>query len=468
MSQRLHNVAQDGTPEARDLASLLHPNTNLVVHEQSGPLVLESARGVTVYDRHGKSYIEAMGGLWCTALGYGDEEVAETAAEAIRKMSYGHLFGSKSHEPAIALAEQLKAMVPVEDGRVFYGCSGSDANDTQIKLIRYYFNAIGKPEKKKFIARWKGYHGVTVASGSLTGLPPFHAHFDLPMAGVHHVSAPHYRRFAEPGESEAAFVDRLAEELEATILREGPDTVAAFVAEPVQGAGGVIVPPASYFPRVQAILAKYDILFVADEVITGFGRTGAPFGCDTFGIVPTTISLAKALSSAYLPISAVVVPAWMVEAIADASAEVGVFGHGFTYSGHPVCAEVALKVLEIYERRQLFAHAAALAPRFQEGLRRFEGHSIVGEARGIGLIGAIELEAAPELRQTFDPKAGIGAFCAKRAEAHGLIVRPLGDTLAFCPPLVITEAEIEQVFERFALALDDTLAYVRAEGLVAG
>lgn len=467
MTQRFHNVAEPGSPEARDLASLLHPNTNLALHERNGPLLMESAKGVTMRDRHGKEYIEAMGGLWCTALGYGDEEVAEVAAESMRKLSYGHLFGSKSHEPAIALAEELKAMVPVEDGRVFYGCSGSDANDTQIKLIRYYFNAIGKPAKKKFISRWKGYHGVTVASGSLTGLPPFHAHFDLPMEGVHHVSAPHYRRFSQEGESETAFVDRLAEELEQTIMREGPDTVAAFIAEPVQGAGGVIVPPATYFAKVQSILAKYDVLFIADEVITGFGRTGQPFGCDTFGITPTTISLAKALSSAYLPISAVVIPGWMVEAITEASADVGVFGHGFTYSGHPVCADVALKVLEIYRRRDLFGHAAALSDDFQAKLRSFESHPIVAEARGVGLIGAIELEADPARKQTFDPKAGIGAYCAKRAEAHGLIVRPLGDSLAFCPPLVITQAEVEQVFERFALALDDTLAYVRAEGWVA-
>jgi len=467
MTQRFHNVAEPGSPEARDLASLLHPNTNLVLHERDGPLVMESAQGVIIRDRHGKEYIEAMGGLWCTALGYGDEEVAEVAAASLRKMSYGHLFGSKSHEPAIALAEELKAMVPVEDGRVFYGCSGSDANDTQIKLIRYYFNAIGKPTKKKFISRWKGYHGVTLASGSLTGLPAFHAHFDLPMEGVHHVAAPHYRRFAQEGESETAFVDRLGEELEQAIVREGPETVAAFIAEPVQGAGGVIVPPATYFARVQAILAKYEVLFIADEVITGFGRTGQPFGCDTFGITPTTISLAKALSSAYLPISAVVVPGWMVDAITEASADVGVFGHGFTYSGHPVCAEVALKVLEIYRRRDLFAHAAALSEGFQARLRSFEGHPIVAEARGVGLIGAIELEADPARKQSFDPTAGIGAYCAKRAEAHGLIVRPLGDSLAFCPPLVITEAELDQVFERFALALDDTLAYVRAEGLVA-
>ncbi len=466
MTQRLHNVAAADTPEARDLATLLHPNTNLVQHERTGPMVIESAHGVTIRDRFGREYIEAMGGLWCTALGYGDEEVAETAAAAMRKMSYGHLFGSKSHEPAIALAERLKAMVPVDDGRVFYGCSGSDANDTQIKLVRYYFNAIGKPQKKKFISRWKGYHGVTLASGSLTGLPPFHAHFDLPMEGVFHVTAPHYRRFAEPDESEAAFVTRLADELEQTILREGPETVAAFIAEPVQGAGGVIVPPAGYFAAIQEVLERHDVLFIADEVITGFGRTGNPFGCDTYDIRPTTMSLAKALSSAYLPISAVVVPAWMVEAITEASADVGVFGHGFTYSGHPVCAEVAIKVLEIYERRDLFGHAAALAPKFQQGLRAFADHPLVGEVRGVGLIGGVELEADPASARQFDPKSGVGLFCAQRAEAHGLIVRPLGNTLAFCPPLVITEAELDEVFDRFGRALDDTLAHVQSQGLV--
>ncbi|HSG90065.1 MAG TPA: aminotransferase [Pseudomonadales bacterium] len=468
MSQRLHNVAPPGSLAARDLDALFHPSTNLALHERVGPSVLQSGSGVRVRDPEGKEYIEAMSGLWCTALGYGNEELAEVAAEQMRTLAYGHLFGGRSHEPAIALAEKLKAMVPIDDGRVFFGSSGSDANDTQVKLVRYYNNALGRPRKKKIISRWKGYHGVTLAAGSLTGLPPFHAHFDLPMEGVFHVSAPHYRRNAEPGETEAQFVTRLADELEQLILREDPETVAAFIAEPVQGAGGVIVPPAGYFEAIQAVLDRYDVLLIADEVICGFGRTGQPFGSQTFAMRPDTMSLAKALSSAYLPISAVVVPGRMFEAIAEQSGEVGVFGHGYTYSGHPVCAAVANRVLEIYERTDLFAHAARMSVRFQERLHALGEHPLVGEVRGVGLIGAVELEADRDAKAPFDPKAAIGMFCAKRAEAHGVIVRPLGDSLAFCPPLVITEPDIDEVFDRFALALEDTLAHVREHGLLRG
>ena len=465
MSQRLHNAFPPGSLAARDLDALLHPSTNLALHERTGPLVLERAEGVRVWDSEGREYIEGMAGLWCTALGYGVEELAEVAAEQMRKLAYTHMFGSKSHEPAIELAEKLKAMVPVEDGRVFFGSSGSDANDTQVKLVRYYNNAIGRPRKKKILSRLKGYHGVTVASGSLTGLPNFHTHFDLPIEGVYHVSAPHYRRCAEPGETEAEFVARLAEELEETILREDPDTVAAFIAEPVQGAGGVIVPPAGYFEAIQAVLARYDVLFIADEVICGFGRTGNPFGCQTYGIRPDTMSLAKALSSAYLPISAVVVPEKMVEPITEISGEVGVFGHGYTYSGHPVCAAVASKVLDLYAERDLFGHAARVSGHFQARLAALGDHPLVGETRGVGLIGAVELEADPATATPFDPKAGIGAHCAKRGEAHGVIARPLGDAVAFCPPLVVTEDDIDQIFDRFERALGATLAHVRAEGL---
>jgi 4-aminobutyrate--pyruvate transaminase len=443
----LHNEAAPGSLAARDLASLLHPSTNLAQHARTGPSVIASGSGVTVRDPEGKEYIEAMAGLWCTALGYGNDELADVAAEQMRALAYGHLFGGRSHEPAIELAEKIRDLVPIEDGRVFFGSSGSDANDTQVKLVRYYNNALGRPQKKKIISRWRGYHGVTLAAGSLTGLPNFHAHFDLPMDGVLHVSAPHHRRGAEPGETEAEFAERLVRELDETIEREGPETVAAFVAEPVLGAGGVIVPPAGYYEGVQRVLAKHDVLFIADEVICGFGRTGAPFGCDTFGIAPDTMSLAKALSSAYLPISAVVVPPHMVEPITEASGRVGVFGHGYTYSGHPVCAAVASRVLDIYARERLFDRAAALAPRFQERLHALGHHPLVGETRGVGLIGAAEIEADPANAVAFDAKAGMGAYCAKRAEAHGLICRPLGDSLAFCPPLVITEDEIDAVFD---------------------
>ncbi|MFM7119087.1 MAG: aminotransferase, partial [Gammaproteobacteria bacterium] len=401
-----------------------------------------------------------MAGLWCTALGYGEEELVRVAADQMRKLSYSQLFAGKSNEPSIRLAERLASMVPFDLPRVFFGLSGSDANDTQLKLMWYYHNAIGKPEKKKIISRWRGYHGVTVASGSLTGLPAFHGHFDLPIAGILHTDCPHYYRGAEPGESEAAFVDRLVGNLAALIRREGPETIAAFIAEPVLGAGGVIVPPAGYYARVQALLAQHDILFIDDEVICGFGRTGRPFGAETFGIVPNTMTLAKAISSAYLPLSAVMLPEFMYAAIAEQSGRVGTFGHGFTYSGHPVCAAVALRTLELMEERNIFAHVARVAVPFQARLQALGAHPMVGESRGVGLIGAVELVADQGTRQAFPASRGVGAYCAQRAEANGLIVRALGDSVAVCPPLIISDAEVDELFTKLGRALDETLEWL--------
>jgi 4-aminobutyrate--pyruvate transaminase len=461
MSEALHNIAPPGSIEAKDLEHLLHPTTNLKVHHEKGPTVHVEAKGVYLTDNKGKQYIEALAGLWCTALGYGEEELVRAAEEQMRKLSYSQLFGSKTNEPSVLLAERLKAMMPfVDAGRVFFGLSGSDANDTQIKLMWYYHNAIGKPEKKKIISRARGYHGVTVASGSLTGLPPFHAHFDLPIAGILHTDSPHYYRDAQPGETETAFVDRVVGSLEALIESEGGDTIAAFIAEPIMGAGGVIVPPATYYEKVQAVLAKHDILFIDDEVICGFGRTGKPFGAQTMGITPTTVSVAKAVSSAYLPLSAVVIPEFMYEPFIEQSAQIGTFGHGFTYSGHPVCAAVALRNLELMEERKIFDHAAAVGEVFQARLHGFADHPLVGDTRGRGLLGAIELVANKETRAPFEPKQGVGAYCMGRCEENGLIVRALGDSVAFCPPLIITEDQVHEVFDKFGKSLDETLEWL--------
>ncbi len=457
LAKHLHNQAPPGSLEARDLQHLLHPTTNLKQHLATGPVIHSHAKGVYMWDSHGKQYLEGMAGLWCTALGYGEEELVSVAQEQMRSLCYSQLFASKSNEPSILLAEKLKAMVPFNAGKVFFGVSGSDANDSQMKFIWYYNNAIGRPEKKKIISRQRGYHGVTVASGSLTGLPAFHSNFDLPIAGVLHTDAPHYYRGALNGESELAFVDRIVGNLEQLIRSEGAETIAAFIAEPVMGAGGVIVPPDTYYEKVQALLRKNDILFIDDEVICGFGRTGKPFGADTFGIVPDTMSVAKALSSAYLPLSAVLIPDSMFEAFVESSGEIGTFGHGFTYSGHPVCAAVGLKTLEIMEQRQLFQHAETVGEVFQNRLNSFASHPLVGEARGIGLIGAIELVADKTSRAAFEPALGVGAYCASRCEEHGLIVRNLGDSIAFCPPLIISAGQTTEMFDKFALALDETL-----------
>ncbi|HWL05270.1 MAG TPA: aminotransferase [Xanthobacteraceae bacterium] len=453
---------------ARDVASLIHPYTDLDGFRESGPLVFESGKGVYLHDSAGKAYLDGMAGLWCTALGYGNEELAEAAAAQIGKLSFSHLFAGKSHDPAIELAERLKDMAPVPVSKVFFCNSGSEANDTQMKLVWYMNNALGRPNKKKIISRFKGYHGVTIASGSLTGLAVNQTDFDLPIAGVAFTSCPHHYRFANEGESEEDFATRLAAELEALILREGADTVAAFIAEPVMGAGGVIVPPATYFAKVADVCRRYDIFMIADEVICGFGRLGTRFGSEALGYVPDSLSVAKALTSGYVPMAAVMIPEQMYEAMLDRSRKIGSFGHGFTYSGHPVAAAVALKTLDIYERDDIYGQAAKKSVPFQAHLAALAEHPLVGEARGLGMIGALELVASKRTRKPFESRRRVGARAAAFAEEEGLIVRPLaGDVLAMCPPLVITPEEIDELFGRLTRALDRTLDWVTSEGLMA-
>jgi 4-aminobutyrate--pyruvate transaminase len=314
----------------------------------------------------------------------------------------------------------------------------------------------------------RGYHGVTVASASLTGLPANHIDFDLPIANILHTSCPHYYRFGEAGESEEEFATRMANELEEQILREGPETVAAFIAEPVMGAGGAILPPATYFEKIQAVLDRYDILLIADEVITGFGRLGTPFGSERLGIRPDTLSFAKAVTSAYLPLGGVMIPEAMYQAMLDESRKVGTFGHGFTYSGHPVAAAVALKALEIYQRDRVFEAAAAKAPVFERRLAALADHPLVGEAQGLGLIGGLEIVADKRTKAQYDPKKGVAVKCVGFAQAEGVIVRSLmGDRIAVCPPLVIAEAEINELFDRLTRALDRTADWIAKEGLAA-
>jgi len=452
--------------EALDQARLFHPNTNLAAYHKSGPLVLSRGEGVFVWDNHGNRYIEGMAGLWCTTLGYGDEELAQTAAEQIRKLSFTHLFAGKSHEPGILLADKLVGMAPFDASRVFYGNSGSDGNDTQIKLVWYYHNAIGKPKKKKIISRQKAYHGVTVAAAGLTGLPPFHKNFDVPLDFVRHTDCPYYYRNAEPGESEDDYATRLADNLEQLILAEDPDTIGAFIAEPLMGVGGVLLPPATYFPKIQVVLDRYDILLIDDEVICGFGRTGNTWGAQTFRMQPTTLTAAKALSSAYLPISAVIVPEFLYEPMVEPSGQAGLFGHGFTYSGHPVAAAVALKTLEIYEERKLYDHVRQLTPTFQTWLNRLGEHPLVGEARGVGLVGAVELVQNKDTRQAFEASRAVGAKCMAFCQDHGLIVRAIGDAVAVCPPYIVTEEQVEEIFTLFERGLNDTLDWARKEGVI--
>jgi len=446
-----------------DVKHHLHPYTQLRDHERDGPLVIVRGEGVQVFDEHGKAYIEGMAGLWCASLGFSEQRLADAAFRQMSTLPYYHSFSGKVPGPVTELVEAMIKWAPVPMARVLFANSGSESNDTAFKLVRYYNNAKGRPLKKKIIARNKGYHGVTAAAASMSGLASMHQNFDLPLPGIVRVSCPHFYQFSLPGETEAQFVDRLAQELEDTILREGPDTVAAFIAEPVQGAGGVIIPPAGYFAKVQAILKKYDILFLVDEVITGFGRLGQAFGTQVFDLKPDMITVAKMLTSAYVPMSALYLTDEIYQTIADASASIGVFGHGYTYSGHPLACAVALETLRIYEADQVLAHVQKVAPRLQQGLQTFKDHPLVGAVRGLGLIGAIELAADPAQRKPFDPKRGVGAYLVSRAQAHGLILRVLmGDVIAFSPPLIITESEIDTMLERTKLALDDTLAWVRS------
>ncbi len=438
------------------MTAVIYPTTNLAATEE---LTFDRGEGVYVYDKDGKQYLEGLAGLWCTGLGYGNQELIDAISSQLSKLSFSHTFGGKTHQPVIDLADKLSAMVPVENAKVFFGNSGSDANDTHIKLLRYYFNAIGRPEKRKIITRERAYHGVTVAAGSLTSLPANLAHFDAPLdaLGILRTDHPHYYRGAQAGESEADFVARITANLEALILREGADTIAAFIAEPITGASGVIVPPAGYYESIQAVLAKYDILFWADEVITGFGRTGKVFGCETAHIEkPAMMTFAKQLSSAYYPISASVIRGDLYEPMVAASTEVGVFGHGYTYSGHPVACAAALKTLEIYERDGLYDNAARMGEYLQSRLAELNDIEAVGEVRGAGLIGAVELV---EDRESRTPAISLAKAATLASQENGLIVRNVaGNALAVCPPLIINTEQVDELMDKLRRSIEQAVA----------
>lgn len=446
----------------RDIETHIHPFTNLDAHRTVGPTIMVEGEGIYVRDSAGRQYVEGMSGLWCASLGFSEPRLAKAGAEAFARLPFYHSFYHKTHDTAVLLADRLLSLMPVPMSKVFFANSGSEANDTAVKLVWYCNNIAGRPHKKKVIARQRGYHGVTMASASLTGLPNAHREFDLPLDFVRHVSCPHFYRHGLPGESEEDFSTRLASEIEALILAEGPETVAAFIAEPILGAGGVILPPRGYFEKVQAVLKRYDVMLIADEVICGFGRTGAMFGSETYGLRPDILTTAKALSAGYQPISAVVVNEAVYQLLLEGSRRIGTFGHGFTYSGHPVAAAVALETLRIYEEDRILDQVARVAPRFQQRLHALAERPFVGEARGIGLIGAIEVVADKATRHSFDMKHTVGPVTARAAEAEGLIIRPIYDSIAFAPPLIISEVEIDGMFDRFERALDQVERALRA------
>lgn len=451
--------------QTRDIESVLHGYTPLHKLRETGPLIVEGGSGVHITDSSGKTYIEALAGLWCAGLGFANEELVEAASAQMRNLPYYHLFGGKGYEQATELAEKLKELAPMPAARVFFTSSGSEANDTQVKLAWYYNNARGKTAKKKIISRQKAYHGVTMVAGSLTGLPYAHGDFDLPFDFVKHTDCPHYYRFGEDGETEDEYVARIANNLEKLIEDEGADTIAAFIAEPVMGAGGVIIPPKSYFPTIQPILEAADILVIDDEVINGFGRTGNWWGAETVGMKPTTLSCAKQMTAAYAPLGAVVIPQEMADAFEEQSRKLGTFGHGYTYGGHPVSCAVALKAIEIYRRMDIVEVVRGLAPVMEARLARIAEHPVVGHTRSVGLIGAVELMADKAARKPFNPKDTVGAKCASFLEKHGVISRAIVDTVALCPPMIISAEELNDLFDRFEKALDDTEHWVNAENI---
>ena len=450
---------------ARDIANVLHPYTDLKTHQEVGPVVISRGKGVRVWDDAGKEYIESVAGLWCASLGFDNERLVQAAVTQMRKLPFYHAFTAKSHEPAIDLAEMLIERAPLPMSKVFFANSGSEANDSAIKMIWYMNNALGRPKKKKIIGRIKGYHGITIAAASLTGLPANHRSFDVPLPGFVHTMTPHFYHAGLPGESEEDFATRCADELEKLILAEGPDTVAAMWAEPIMGAGGVIVPPKGYFPKIQAVLRKYDVLLVVDEVICGFWRTGNYWGSQTLDIQPDILTCAKALSASYMPISAVLVNDRVFQALAKESNEIGTFGHGFTYSGHPVPSAVAIETLKIYDETDMGGHVGSVGPHLQGELRRlFADHPLVGEVRGTGLIAAMELVADKATRTNFDPKAKVGPRLTKILEENGVIGRAsVNDTLCFSPPLIISREEIDELLVRVGKSLDELTVQLRRE-----
>ncbi|MFT5510281.1 MAG: 4-aminobutyrate--pyruvate transaminase [Hyphomicrobiaceae bacterium] len=451
------------SPHARDIASVMHGMTNLAKHEEIGPIILDEGRGIYVKDIEGNEYIEGMAGLWCTSLGFSNERLIDAAVAQMRKLPTYHTFFHRSNMPAIELAERLLKLTPVPMSKVWFANSGSEANDHMIKFVWYYNNALGRPEKKKIIGRKQGYHGIAISSGSLTGLPLMHKDFDLPIPNILHTESAHYYREGLEGESEEDFSTRRAADLEQLILDEGPETVAAFVAEPVMGAGGALIPPRTYFAKIQAVLKKYDILMVADEVITGFFRTGNTFACETYGIEPDIMCIAKQLSSAYLPISAVILNEKVFGPIQEQSGKNGALGTGFTYSGHPVSAAVALETLKIYEETDIGSHVRKVSVLAAERLAALGEHPIVGDASGVGLIGSVELVKDKATKENLP--ASIVGWGSDACTRRGVMLRACAGTrIAYCPPLIITESELEQLFDRWELALDDTLAHAREEG----
>lgn len=453
----------------QDRAHFMHPSTHAHDHA-SGALpgkIIRGAKGIRIEDHQGKQYIDAFAGLYCVNIGYGRTEVAEAMYEQAKQLAYYHTYVGHSSDAIIELSSRIIEWAPPGMKKVYYGMSGSDANETQVKIVWYYNNVLGRPNKKKIISRDRGYHGSGIVTGSLTGLPSFHQHFDLPIDRVKHTVCPHWYRKAPAGMNEAQFVAYCVDELEKLIAREGADTIGAFIAEPVMGTGGIIVPPKGYWPAIQQVLRKHDILLIADEVVCGFGRLGSKMGSQHFGIEPDLITIAKGLTSAYAPLSGVIVGEKVWSVIARGSQEHGAMGHGWTYSGHPVCAAAALANLRILERENIAANAAEVGGYLLARLHAtFDAHPLVGEVRGAGMLAALEFMAERDARTPFDAALKVGPRVSAAALARGVIARamPHGDILGFAPPLIATRADVDEIVAIVKEAVDEVAGEVQAAG----
>ena len=435
---------------AWDRDHFFHPSTHMGTHArgESPRRVIVGGEGCTIIDATGKRSLDAFAGLYCVNVGYGRTEMAEAIAQQARELAYYHAYVGHGTEVSITLAGMIMERAPAHMSRVYFGLSGSDANETNIKLIWYYNNVLGRPEKKKIISRWRGYHGSGVMTGSLTGLSLFHAHFDLPRAPILHTEAPYYFRRADRSQTEEQFSAYCAARLEEMILAEGPDTIAAFIGEPILGTGGIVPPPKGYWAAIQAVLEKYDILLVADEVVTGFGRLGTMFGSDHYGMKPDLITIAKGLTSAYAPLSGSIVSQRMWDVLVQGSDKFGSFGHGWTYSAHPVCAAAGVANLKLIDELDLVRNAGETGAYFRAALAdALAGHTHVGEVRGDGLMAAVEFVEDRDDRRFFDPARKIGPAVATALLERSVIGRamPEGDILGFAPPLCLTRQEADTI-----------------------
>lgn len=468
--QRL-DPAHNQSLEEMDRRSVFHPNTNLrqFAHGELGdPVIVTGAKGIRIRDQKGRDYIDAFASLWCVNIGYGRTEIAEALHRQAMAMAYYHGHAGHSSEPVIRLTDRVLRLCPPGMSRIFWGLQGSDAHETEIKIVWYVNNVLGRPRKKTIIARQRAYHGLTIMAGSLSGLPQFHRAFDLPLGPVRHTLAPYYYWRDDPAMSEAEYARYCAEQLDKLIETEGPDTIAAFIGEPVMGVGGILPPPDGYWRAVQKVLDKHDVLLISDEVVCGFGRLGANFGAELYGMRPDMMTISKGLTSGYFPLAGSVIGERLWQVLEQGSDAYGPFSHGFTYAAHPLGAAVALANLDIIEREKLTENARETGAYLLTRLREtFADHDMVGDVRGVGLLACVEFVADKKRRRRFDPALKIGPRLAAGCRADGLIVRPLpdGDMLGFSPPLVITRAEVDEVVERCRKAVARVVDDMVREGL---